>query len=215
MFCLTPLPAHVFDKLIGRTEYVRKAMKKRGHLQPLIVPSSDQKGDGLWRDQILLAADAVILAALDMLVETGAARGVVDRVMRDIQLEIISRFNALDDGEQVHLALAHDSRRWVVLTAATVAEAINVVADHFATGSGTEPPKVAFYCVPLHQAYATVRRRAEQHQVEFPARIWPTPEELDAGADLLAAVIAPRTSPVIEQWQAMREREASPIVAVS
>lgn len=74
MFCLTPIPPHQFDILIGKTEHNRKAMKKRGQLQPLIVPSPEQRADGLWRDQIFIAADAVIVSALDLLVEAGAAR---------------------------------------------------------------------------------------------------------------------------------------------
>lgn len=214
MLHLTPLPPHQFDLLIGRTKANRKQLKQRGHLQPLIVPSPDQKADGLWRDQVLLAADAVIMVALDLMVAAGAPRAVLDQVIRDLQLEIVSRFNALDDGAHIFLAFAHDGARWVVVSAGAPAETMKEVANHFATGHGTEPPKVSFYCVRLHEALATVRTRAAEHDIELPARLWPTPEELDAGADLLAAAIAPRTSPIIEQWQALREREASPAVAV-
>lgn len=214
MLHLTPLPPHQFDLLIGRTKANRKVLKHRGHLQPLIVPSPEQKADGLWRDHIFIAADAVILTAIDMLVEAGAARAVVDQVMSEIQLEIVSRLNALDNGANIFLAFAHDGARWVVVSAGTAVETMKEVANHFATGHGTEPPKIFFYCVPLHQALATVRARAAEHDIELPARIWPTPAELDAGADLLAAAIAPRTSPIIEQWQALREREASPVSCV-
>lgn len=214
MFCLMPLPAHTFDKLIGKTEHNRKAMKRRGQLQPLIIASPQQRADGLWRDQILLPADAVIVSALDLLVEAGAARAAVDHAMRDLQLEIISRLNDLDDGKPVQPAFAHDGARWAALSADTVIDAMQAVAEHFKNGITAEPPKVSFYCIRLHEALATVRARAEQHDIDFPDRIWPTPEELDAGADLLAAAIAPRISPVIEQWQTMRQREASPVVCV-
>lgn len=214
MFSLTPLPAHTFDKLIGKTEHNRKAMKRRGQLQPLIVPSPEQRADGFWRDQILLPADAVIVSALDLLVEAGAARSAVDLVMHNLQLEIISRLNDLDDGKPVQLCFAHDGARWAVLSADTVIDAMQAVAQHFKNGSGAEPPKVSFYCIRLHEALATVRARAAQHDIDFPDRVWPTPEELDAGADLLAAAIAPRTSPVIEQWQTMRQRDASLVVSV-
>jgi len=214
MLHLTPLPPDQFDLLIGRTKTNRKVMKQRGQLQPLIVASPQQRADGLWREQIFIAADAVILTAIDMLVEAGAPRAAIDQVMSEIQLEIVSRLNALDNGAHIFLAFAHDGARWVVVSAATGVETMKEVAAHFATGAGTEPPKIFFYCVPLHEAVATVRARAAEHDIELPERIWPTPEELDAGADLLAAAIAPRTSPVIQQWQALREREASPVVCV-
>jgi len=214
MLHLTPLPPDQFDLLIGRTKTNRKVMKQRGQLQPLIVASPQQRADGLWREQIFIAADAVILTAIDMLVEAGAPRAAIDQVMSEIQLEIVSRLNALDNGAHIFLAFAHDGARWVVVSAATGVETMKEVAAHFATGAGTEPPKIFFYCVPLHEAVATVRARAAEHDIELPGRIWPTPEELDAGADLLAAAIAPRTSPVIQQWQALREREASPVVCV-
>jgi len=214
MLHLTPLPPDQFDLLIGRTKTNRKVMKQRGQLQPLIVASPQQRADGLWREQIFIAADAVILTAIDMLVEAGAPRAAIDQVMSEIQLEIVSRLNALDNGAHIFLAFAHDGARWVVVSAATGVETMTEVAAHFAAGAGTEPPKIFFYCVPLHEAVATVRARAAEHDIELPERIWPTPEELDAGADLLAAAIAPRTSPVIQQWQALREREASPVVCV-
>lgn len=214
MFCLTPIPPHQFDVLIGKNAHVRKAMKKRGQLQPLIVPSPEQKADGLWRDLIFIAADAVILTALDMLVEAGAKRAAVDHAMRDLQLEIISRLNDLDEGKPVQLCFAHDGARWAVLSADSMIDAMQAVAQHFKNGGGAEPPKVSFYCIRLHEALATVRARAAQDDIDFPDRIWPTPEELDAGTDLLAAAIAPRTSPVIEQWQTMRQRDASPVVSV-
>jgi len=214
MLHLTPLPPDQLDLLIGRTKTNRKVMKQRGQLQPLIVASPQQRADGLWREQIFIAADAVILTAIDMLVEAGAPRAAIDQVMSEIQLEIVSRLNALDNGAHIFLAFAHDGARWVVVSAATGVETMKEVAAHFATGAGTEPPKIFFYCVPLHEAVATVRARAAEHDIELPERIWPTPEELDAGADLLAAAIAPRTSPVIQQWQALREREASPAVCV-
>ncbi|UPK12837.1 hypothetical protein IVA93_06415 [Bradyrhizobium sp. 155] len=208
MFCLTPIPPHQFDVLIGKTEHNRKAMKKRGQLQPLIVPSPEQRADGLWRDQIFIAADAVIVSALDLLVDAGAARAAVDHAMRDLEFEIISRLNDLDDGKPVQLCFAHDGKHWVVLSAGTVIDAMQAVAQHFKNGAGAEPPKVSFYCIRLHDALATVRARAAQHEIDFPDRIWPTPEELDAGAGLLAAAIAPRISPVIEKWQTMRQRDA-------
>jgi len=214
MFCLTPIPPHQFDTLIGKTEHNRKAMKKRGQLQPLIVQTPKQRADGLWRDQIFIAADAVIVSALDLLVDAGAARAALDHVMRDVQLEIISRLNDLDDGKPVQLCFAHDGARWVVLSADTVIEAMQAVAQHFKEGSGAEPPKVSFYSIRLHEALAMVRARAMQHDIDFPDRIWPTPNELDAGTDLLAAAIEPRTSPVIEQWQTLRQRDASPVVSV-
>lgn len=214
MLHLTPLPPDQFDLLIGRTKTNRKVMKQRGQLQPLIVASAQQRADSLWREQIFIAADAVILTAIDMLVEAGAARAVVDQVMSEIQLETVSRFNDLDNGDHIYLAFAHDGRRWLVVSAASGVETMKQAAAHFATGPGTEPPKIFFYCVPLHDALATVRARAAEHDIELPARIWPTPAELDAGADLLAAAIAPRTSPIIEQWQALREREASPVLCV-
>jgi hypothetical protein len=80
------------------------------------------------------------------------------------------------------------------------------MSEHFKSAGDADTPK-AFSAAALHEAVATVRARAAQHDIELPDRIWPTPDELDVGADLLAAVIAPRTSPVIEQWQAMRHRE--------
>lgn len=214
MFSLSPITAHQFDLLTGKSGHMRNKMKQRGHLRPLIVASPQQRADGLWREQIFIAADAVIMVALDMLVAAGAPRAVLDQVIRDLQLEIVSRFNALDDGARIFLAFAHDGARWVVVSAGTPAETMKEVANHFAAGHGTEPPKVSFYCVRLHEALATVRARAAEHDIALPERIWPTPEELDAGADLLAAAIAPRTSPIIEQWQALREREASPVVCV-
>ncbi|MBP1067313.1 hypothetical protein JOE51_008780 [Bradyrhizobium japonicum] len=208
MFCLTPIPPHQFDILIGKNAHVRKAMKKRGQFQPLIVPSPEQRADGLWRDQIFITADAVIVSALDLLVDAGAARAALDHVMRDVQLEIISRLNDLDDGKPVQLCFAHDGARWVVLSADTVIDAMQAVAQHFKEGSGAEPPKVSFYSIRLHEALAVVRARAVQHDIDFPDRVWLTPDELDAGAGLLAAAIAPRISPVIEKWQMMRQRDA-------
>ncbi|MGW1423848.1 hypothetical protein ACWAT4_27420 [Bradyrhizobium manausense] len=214
MFCLTPISPASFDLLIGKNVHVRKAMKKRGQLQPLIVPSPEQRADGLWREQIFIAADAVIVSTIDLLIEAGAARSVIDHVISDLQLEIISRLNDLDNGQPVHLVLAHDGRRWVIISATTAGEALKAVAEHFAIGHGPEPAKVAVYGVPLHEALAIVRARAEEHGIDFPDFIWLTPEELDKGADLFAAAIAPRTSRVIDQWQAMRMREASPVVNV-
>jgi hypothetical protein len=205
MFCLTPVPPHAFDRLIDRTTHNRAMMKRRGQLQPLIVPSPEQRADGLWREQIFLAADAVIAAALDLLVEAGAARAVVGYAMKDLQLEIVARLNDIDDGKQVHLVFAHDGSRWAVLSTESIIDALKVVADHFADADPATIAKVAFFTAPLHQAATIVRKRAAQHDIEFPDRIWLTREELDAGV-LLAAAIAPRTSPVIEQWQIMRQR---------
>jgi len=54
--------------------------------------------------------------------------------------------------------------------------------------------------------------RFVEHDIELPGRFWLSAEELDIGADLLGAAIAPRTSPVIEQWQALRERETQKAV---
>jgi hypothetical protein len=209
MFSLTPVPPHAFDLLIDRTPPNRSAMKRRGQLQPLIVPSPEQRADGVWRENVFVAADAMILTALDLLVEAGAARAAVGYAMADLQLEIIGRLNDVDDGKQIHLVFAHDGRRWGVLSTESIIDALKAVADHIAD---VDPAtKVAFFTAPLHQAATLVRERAAQHDIELPDRFWLTPEELDAGADLLAAAIAPRTSPIIEQWQTMRQRETSPV----
>ena len=212
MFSLTPVQPHEFDRLIDRTPYNRQVMKRRGQLAPLIVPSPQQRADGAWREHILLAADAVIMVAIDLLVEAGATRAAITHAMSDLQIEIISRLTDIDDGKQVHIAFAHTARGWDVIATEHVRDAITAVAEHFSEEG--EDIKVAFFAAPLHQAAAIVRQRAEQHDIELPDRFWLTPEELDAGADLLSAAIAPRTSPVIEQWQALRQRETQ-TVAVS
>jgi hypothetical protein len=178
-------------------------MKSRGQLAPLITPTPQQRADGLWREQVLLAADAVIAVAIDLLVEAGAARAAITHAMSDLQIEIIGRLNDIDDGKAVHLGFAHTTRGWAVLSHAR--DAIAAVADHFREED--EDVKVAIFIAPLHQAAATVRQRAAEHDIELPERFWLSAEELDAGADLLAAAIAPRTSPIIERWRAMRERE--------
>ena len=210
MHSLTPLPVHAFDQLIGRSGNNRALMKSRGQLCPLIVPSPEQRADGLWRENIFLAADAVIAVAIDQLVEAGAARAAITHAMTDLQIACICRLNDIDNGKQAHIAFAHTARGWVVLS--HVRDVIAAVSDHFREDG--EDVKVAIFIAPLHQAAAIVRQRAAEHEIELPDRFWPTPEELDRGTDLLVAAIAPRTSPVIEQWQAMRQRETQ-IVAVS
>src|SRR5262245_44174147 len=89
MHSLTPLPVYAFDWLIGRSANNRALMKSRGQLAPLIVPTPEQRADGLWREQVLLAADAVIMTAIDLLVAAGAARAAITHAMNDLQLEII------------------------------------------------------------------------------------------------------------------------------
>jgi hypothetical protein len=209
MHSLTPLPVHAFDQVIGRSANNRALMKSRGQLAPLIVPTPEQRADGLWREQIFLAADAVIMSAIDLLVERGATRAAVGYAMSDLQLEIIARLADIDDGQEVHLVFAHDGLRWGVLSTESIIDALKAVADHIAD---VDPAtKVAFFTAPLHQAATLVRERAAQHDIELPDRFWLTPEELFTGADLLAAAIAPRTSPIIEQWRTVRQRETSPV----
>ncbi|MBR1000104.1 MULTISPECIES: hypothetical protein [Bradyrhizobium] len=217
MFALTPIAPTLFDKLIAKSEHNRRQMKQRGQLQPLIVATPEQRADGLWREQILLVADAVIMVLIDMLIEAGAKRAQLDdAVMHALQLEMISRFHDIDEGKSVVLAFAHDGRRWLISSAATVNDVMQATAEHFiatdetlAKFGVTVTPRVSFYCAPLHEALATVRTRAAEHDIQLPERIWPTPDELDAGAGLLAAAIAPRTSPIIEKWQASRQSEAA------
>jgi hypothetical protein len=209
MHSLTPQPVHAFDQLIGRSANNRALMKSRGQLAPLIVPTPQQRADGLWREQIFVAADAVIAVAIDLLVEAGAARAAISLAMTDLQLEIIKRLSDVDDGKQVHIAFAHTARGWAVLSTEHVRDAIAAVADHFCEDGGDV--KVCFFAARLHQAAAIVRQRAAEHGIDLPQCFGLTPEELDAGNDLLAAAIAPRTSPIIEQWQTMRQRETSPV----
>jgi hypothetical protein len=210
MFTLSPLPPHDFDRLIDRTVHNRKILKRRGQLMPLIVPTPQQRADGLWREAVFVAADAVIFTALDLLEQAGAARAAIGFAMRDLQLEIIGRLSDVDDGRQVHLVFAHDGRRWSVLSTESIIDALQAVAGHIAD---VDPrTKVAFFTAPLHQAATLIRERAAQHNIELPDRFWLMPEELDTGADVLAAAIAPRTSPIIEQWQTMRQRETQPVV---
>ncbi|WP_445222306.1 hypothetical protein ACKWRH_21900 [Bradyrhizobium sp. Pa8] len=215
MSALTAIAPHEFDKLIGKSAFNRRQLKARGQLAPLIVATPEHRADGLWRDQIFIVADAVILTAIDMLIAAGAKRTAIDHVMHDLQVEIVSQFHDLDDAKAIYLAFAHDGRRWLISSAPAVNVAMKATAEHFlaiddnlAALGITEAPRVAFYCVPLHEALGTVRVRAAEHDIELPERIWPTPEELDAGADLLAAAIAPRVSPIIEKWQ-LRHREAA------
>jgi hypothetical protein len=212
MFCLTPIPAHQFDQLIDRSASMRKVMKNRGQLQPLIVPSPEQRADGLWREQVLLAADAVIIIAIDLLVEAGAGRAAIDHAMQNIQLEVISRLNDLDDGKAVQLAFAHDGKHYAVLSAPTTFDAIKAVTKYFVDRGVTDPAKLAFFCVPLRDAYVTARDRAKKHKIKYPERIWPTPDELKAGSNLLEAAIGPRTSPIIDRWRAHRMRRTAPII---
>jgi hypothetical protein len=212
MHTLSPLPPPVFDLLTDQSAANRKLKKRRGQLCPLIVPTPEQRADGLWRENIFLAADAVIAVAIDLLVEAGAERAAITHAMSDLQIKIIGRLNDIDDGKQVQIAFAHTARGWDVIATEHVRDAIAAVANHFSEEG--EDVRVAFFAAPLHQAAAIVRERAAQHDIELPDRLWLTPEELDAGADLLAAAIAPRTSPVIEQWQALRQRETQR-VAVS
>jgi hypothetical protein len=206
------MSSRAFDLLTNTTSYNRSARMQRGQFCPLIVPSPQQRADGLWRENIFLAADAVIAVAIDLLCEAGAKRATVAHALADLQLAIIKRLNDVDDGKQVCIAFAHTARSWDVIATEHARDAIAAVADHFSEEA--EDVKVAFFAAPLHQAAAIVRQRAAQHDIELPDRFWLTPEELDAGADLLGAAIAPRTSPVIEQWQAMRHRETQ-TVAVS
>src|SRR4029453_2228976 len=128
MFTLSPLPPHHFDLLIDKSIANRKLMKRRGQLCPLIVPSPEQSADGLWRENIFLAADALIAVALDLLVEAGAARAAITHAMNDLQLEIIGRLNDVDDGKQVHIAFAHTARGWDVIATEHVRDAIAAVA---------------------------------------------------------------------------------------
>jgi hypothetical protein len=132
--------------------------------------------------------------------------------MENIQLEVISRLNDLDDGKAVQLAFAHDGKHYAVFGAPTTFDAIKDVTKHFVDRGVTDPAKLAFFCVPLREAYVTARDRAKKHKINYPERIWPTPEELDAGANLLIAAIGPRTSPIIDKWRAHRMRGTAPII---
>ena len=165
-FPLTPIAPHQFDALIDRTHHNRKALKRRNQLRPLIVPSPKQQADGLWREQIFIAADAVILAAIDLLVEAGVRRPHL--AMDDVQISIIGALNSLDAGYDVELAYAHDGKHFVVVTAATVPAAMHLVVEHYVARGVTDPDKLAVYCVPLRQAYQTVRARAKKHKVDLP-----------------------------------------------
>jgi hypothetical protein len=207
MLGLVPLHPSQFDKLIGKSTAMRKKLKRDGDLQPLIVGKPVQKADGLWRDQILLWGDAIILESIALLVKAGAAHKAVRYAMNDIQLAIIGAFNALDVGQDVELAFAHDGKHFVVVTAADVPQAMRLVADHFVKLGITSSEKLAYFCVPLRLAYNAVRSRAAKHKIRFPARVWPTPEELDAGVDLLAVAIGPRSSPMITRWRKARAAE--------
>jgi hypothetical protein len=212
MHSLTQLPGRAFDLLIGRSANNRALMKSRGQLAPLIVPTPQQKADGLWKESVYLAADAITMVVIDLLVEAGAPRAAISFAMTNLQLEIVKRLSDVDDGAPVQIVFAQSARRWAVLSREKLADAIKDVADHFRDDD--LDVKVACFSAPLHQAAAIVRQRAARHDIGLPNRFWLTPEELDACADLLAAAIAPRTSPVIEQWQALRQRETQ-TVAVS
>ncbi|MHC2292964.1 hypothetical protein [Bradyrhizobium barranii] len=216
MFPLTPIAPYDFDKLISKSEYNRRQLKQRGQFAPLITATPEQRADGLWRDQIFIAADALIMVVIDMLISAGAKRAAIGHVMHDLQLEVISHLNDLDGGKAVHIVFAQDGERWLILSAPNVLAAMAETAAHFKANCPdlakfgiAEAPRIAFFCVGLHDALTTLRARAAEHDIEIPARIWPTLEELDAGADLLAAAIAPRRSLVIEKWQAMRHLEAA------
>ena len=209
MFALTPINPTAFDKLIGRTIHTRKMLKRQHVLRPLIVPSAQQRADGLWREQIFVAADAVILLAIDLLVEAGAARKTVDYAMTDIQVSVIGALTRLDAGDDVELAFAHDGKRFAVITAAaTMPDAIHLVVKHFMALGVTDAAKLAVYCIPLRKAYDAVRANAKKHKIAVPPNMWLTPEELDTGAAVVAAAIAPRTSPVIAEWQRRRPKRA-------
>src|SRR5438045_122022 len=123
MFTLSPLPSHHFDLLIDKSIANRKLMKRRGQLCPLITPSPEQRADGLWRENIFVAADAVIAVAIDLLIDAGAARAAITHAMADIQLEIIGSLNDVDDGKQVHITFAHTARGWDVVATEHVRDA--------------------------------------------------------------------------------------------
>jgi hypothetical protein len=183
-------------------------MKQRGQLRPLIVPSPQQRADGLWREQIFLGADAVIVVATDLLVAAGATRSAVDYAVMDIQLTIIGVLPHLDAGGSPHLALAHDGRHYVVVSGPNVAKVIQLVSEHFGARRTDVQNSVAIFCVALRDAYDTVRQRATKYKITFPERVWLAPEEFDQGAAIIAAAIGPRTSPVIEEWQKRRAAES-------
>lgn len=210
MHALTPIPPRQFDRLVDHTEPMRKAELRRGHWSPLIVRTPQQKADGLWRDTIFLPADAVIIEAIDMLVARGLPRPSTKEqvVLDEIQLCIIGALNSLDHGWPVQLCFARDNGHFIVVTAETTPEATKVAFDHFAERGVANPDKLSLWVISLREAYDTVKARAAKHRIDFPDHVWLTPEEWDAGAKLVAAAIAPRVSPIIEQWQANRAAEA-------
>jgi hypothetical protein len=210
MFPTTPISSRAFDLLTDTTSYNRSARMQRGQFGPLIVPSPQQRADGLWRENIFLAADAVIAVAIDLLCEAGAKRATVTHALADLQLAIINRLNDIDDGKQIGLVFAHDGRRYIAFTSESPIDALATVRHHF--GNVDPDARIAVFSAPLHVAAAVVRQRAAAHDIDLPEKFWLTPEQLDAGADLLAAAISPRTSPIIQKWQAMRERETQTVV---
>ncbi len=205
---LSHIPTAHFDKLIGRTPIARKVMKSRGQLRPLIVPSPKQRADGLWRDQVFILADAVILLAIDELIESGLARTAADAAQTDLQLSIIGALDKVDRGETVQLVFAHDGRHYVSVTGTTVFDGLKLVIEHFDARGVTDPDKLAVFTVCLNEIASLVRHRAAKQKIELSPRLWLTADELDRAAEILAVAIAPRVSPVIEEWQRMRATEA-------
>ncbi len=203
---LTPLRPTDFDLLAGITATNRRVMAHRGQIFPLIVPTRKMVADGLWPTPCYLPVDTLIFATIERLVRAGAARAAVEYAAVDIQTTVIEALGGLYAGRNVELAFAHDGRRFAVVAAASVREAVHSVVDHFLRLGVENPSQLACQCINLTEALAEIRERARAAGISFPARLWPTLVELDEMASV-AKRFSPKAAPAVARWIAARASE--------
>jgi hypothetical protein len=197
----TPIAYSAFGVLTAQSKANLDKIRSRGQYTPISdVPRP--VADRPWRDQILLPADAIIWVAIDLLRQQGVTRNALKASLRDIQLYAISALNALDDDKEAMLALTHDGRRYAVACAFSGADAVKLTIERFADLGVSDISKLRSFCVSLRAAYEIVSLRARANSIPFPRRVWPTPDELSAGASLPTQAVAPRRSTVIKAWLA-------------
>lgn len=203
----TPIVPTQYDVLIAKPRDTRRQMKLKGEQRSIVQPQPKQVGDGKWRDQGYVVADAVIFNAVECLIEQGLSRKAATAALDNIQIACAGKMSALDEGLNASLVLAHNGRDYFVATGHTTAEAMNGALNYFSKRGSADPTKLAFHAVSLRAAYDLVRDRARAAGIALPDRFWPTLSELDLGASAIAEAIAPRRSPVIEAWLTMRAEE--------
>lgn len=139
MHALSPLDVRDLCRLVDLRTGARKQRRRRGSLPLICEPK--QLGDSRWREPVYLIADAVVVVAIDRLVQ-GQGSAPISAAFGDIQLSILNALPAVEDGVNVKLVLCHDHKQFIVATAETMGEAMTICLKHFEQRGVSNPAEL-------------------------------------------------------------------------